>query len=187
MSSGAPMFGICDAPVMTDCAFVSTLAGIEARRSGFAAARVAQGACRAQSGRAAARRSPRSPVSARRRLAEGRRAIPARRSRAARARPGTGRRRRRRPVREDGAMSPPWAPTPGTRNAEARGDRPDRRQLVGRRRPDDEADRAARSPARDVSGDAQVERLGGRAVAGSASTVRPWNSAAAGLEVRHRT
>ena len=57
-------------------------------------------------------------------------------------------------------MSPPWAPMPGTRNAEPRRDGADRAQLGGRGGADDQSDRPARSPRRGAPGDAQVERLG---------------------------
>ena len=56
------------------------------------------------------------------------------------------------PSARTGSTAPPWAPTPGTRNARPGGDDPDRGQLLGRRRADDEPDRAARAPARRRAG-----------------------------------
>ena len=65
------------------------------------------------------------------------------------------------PCSRTGSTAPPWAPTPGTRNASPGRERPDPRELVGRRGTDDEADRAAGSPAGGQPGDALVEPLRG--------------------------
>ena len=159
-----PMFGMV--VVLLRVRRFAAISASESRsaRRPLRAARVAQGVARPSRGR--------PPRGARRGRPDGRRRpSPAAAGDPARhvdQQPAAGPGRRPAPRSPDrrartGSISPPWAPTPGTRKASPGATARIAASSAGRGRADDEADRPAGTPAGRAPRDPQVERLGGRA------------------------
>ena len=83
--------------------------------------------------------------------------------------------------------SPPCAPTPGTRNAQARRDRTDRRELDRGGGAHDQPDRAARAPAPARRATRGYSGSAGAPASGAGATSRSCSSPAPGFDVRHST